>query len=120
MFPCKPCPLSHLSDISSSRPSQTSPNIALEAHAVRAGDWSGMTCMLFQRLSPERTHGQERHLTFKCNTTGFSSILHKVSSHQSRGPFLSSSYGAAACGLTVLCVCRTPLWRLPCSFLSPC
>lgn len=79
---CKLCPLSILSYTSSSWPSQTSPNIALEAHAVRASDWNGMTCMLFQRLSPERTHGQERHLTFKCNTTSFSSILHKVGSHQ--------------------------------------
>lgn len=60
-----------------------------------------MTCMLFQRLSPERTHGQERHLTFKCNTTSFSSILHKVGSHQSllqiKRLFRSSSCGAAAC-----------------------
>lgn len=55
--------------------SLTSPNIALEAHSVRANDWNGMTCMLFQRPSPERTPGQ---LTFKCNATGsFSSILHK-------------------------------------------
>lgn len=60
---------------------QTSPNIALEAHTVRASDWNGMTCMLFQRLSPERTPGQDRQLTFKCNTTSsFSGILHKVSS----------------------------------------
>lgn len=58
--------------------SLTSPNIALEAHAVRAADWNGMTCMLFQRPSPERTHGQDRQLTFKCNTTSsFSSILVK-------------------------------------------
>nr|XP_033465928.1 adhesion G protein-coupled receptor A3 [Epinephelus lanceolatus] len=58
--------------------SLTSPNIALEAHAVRANDWNGMTCMLFQRLTPERTPGQDRQLTFKCNTTSsFSSILHK-------------------------------------------
>ncbi|KAG7243336.1 hypothetical protein INR49_011792, partial [Caranx melampygus] len=52
--------------------SLTSPNIALEAHTVRVGDWNGMTCMLFQRPS------QDRQLTFKCNTTSsFSSILHK-------------------------------------------
>uniref|UniRef100_H3CB26 Adhesion G protein-coupled receptor A3 n=1 Tax=Tetraodon nigroviridis TaxID=99883 RepID=H3CB26_TETNG len=58
--------------------SLTSPNIALEAHAVRAADWNGMTCMLFQRPSPERTPGQDRQLTFKCNMTGsFSSLLHK-------------------------------------------
>ncbi|XP_059211007.1 adhesion G protein-coupled receptor A3 isoform X1 [Centropristis striata] len=60
--------------------SLTSPNIALEAHAVRANDWNGMTCMLFQRPSPERIPGQDRQLTFKCNTTSsFSSILHKQS-----------------------------------------
>ncbi|XP_040887300.1 adhesion G protein-coupled receptor A3 [Toxotes jaculatrix] len=58
--------------------SLTSPNIALEAHSVRASDWNGMTCMLFQRPSPERTPSQDRQLTFKCNTTSsFSSILHK-------------------------------------------
>ncbi|XP_028285195.1 adhesion G protein-coupled receptor A3 [Parambassis ranga] len=58
--------------------SLTSPNIALEAHAVRANDWNGMSCMLFQRPSPERTPSQDRQLTFKCNTTSsFSSILHK-------------------------------------------
>ncbi|XP_070710958.1 adhesion G protein-coupled receptor A3 [Pempheris klunzingeri] len=58
--------------------SLTSPNIALEAHAVRTNDWNGMTCMLFQRPIPERTPGQDRQLTFKCNTTSsFSSILHK-------------------------------------------
>lgn len=62
-------------------PFQTSPNIAVEAHTVRANDWNGMSCMLFQRPSPERTPGQDRQLTFKCNTTSpFSSILHKVSS----------------------------------------
>ncbi|XP_056225268.1 adhesion G protein-coupled receptor A3 [Seriola aureovittata] len=58
--------------------SLTSPNIALEAHTVRANDWNGMTCMLFQRPNPERTPSQDRQLTFKCNTTSsFSSILHK-------------------------------------------
>ncbi|XP_028995310.1 adhesion G protein-coupled receptor A3 [Betta splendens] len=58
--------------------SLTSPNIAVEAHAVRASDWNGTSCMLFQRPSPERTPGQDRQLTFKCNTTSsFSSILHK-------------------------------------------
>lgn len=55
--------------------SLTSPNIAIEAHAVRLNEWNGMTCMLFQRPSPERTPGQ---LTFKCNTTSsLSSILYK-------------------------------------------
>ncbi|XP_068163947.1 adhesion G protein-coupled receptor A3 [Antennarius striatus] len=58
--------------------SLTSPNVALEAHAVRAGDWNGMTCVLFLRPSPERTPRQDRQLTFKCNTTSsFPSILHK-------------------------------------------
>ncbi|XP_057711149.1 adhesion G protein-coupled receptor A3 [Corythoichthys intestinalis] len=58
--------------------SLTSPNIALEAHLVKASDWNGTTCMLFQRPSPERTPGQDRQLTFKCNTTGsFSSVLLK-------------------------------------------
>ncbi|XP_062300831.1 adhesion G protein-coupled receptor A3 [Scomber scombrus] len=58
--------------------SLTSPNIALEAHTVRANDWNGMTCMLFQRPGPDRTPGPDRQLTFKCNTTSpFSSILHK-------------------------------------------
>ncbi|XP_054609761.1 adhesion G protein-coupled receptor A3 [Dunckerocampus dactyliophorus] len=58
--------------------SLTSPNIALEAHAVKANEWNGMTCMMFQRPTPERTPGHDRQLTFKCNTTGsFSSILHK-------------------------------------------
>lgn len=58
--------------------SLTSPNIAMEAHAVRLNEWNGMTCMLFQRPSPERTPGQDRQLTFKCNTTSsFSSILYK-------------------------------------------
>ncbi|XP_074518003.1 adhesion G protein-coupled receptor A3 isoform X2 [Halichoeres trimaculatus] len=56
----------------------TSPNIALEAHAVRANDWNGMTCMLFQRPSPERPLGLDRQLTFKCNaTSSLSSLLHK-------------------------------------------
>ncbi|XP_077445464.1 adhesion G protein-coupled receptor A3 [Stigmatopora argus] len=58
--------------------SLTSPNIALEAHLVKASEWNGMTCMLFQRPGPERTPGQDRQLTFKCNTTGsFSSVLLK-------------------------------------------
>ncbi|KAM9827857.1 adhesion G protein-coupled receptor A3 [Neosynchiropus ocellatus] len=58
--------------------SLSSPNIALEAHAVRANEWNGMACMLFQRPSPERTPGQDRQLTFKCNTTTtFSNILYK-------------------------------------------
>ena len=51
---------------------QTSPNIALEVHPVRAGEWSGMACVLFQKPGLEQ-------LTFKCNATNaFASILHKV------------------------------------------
>lgn len=70
---------------------QTSPNIALEAHAVRTADWNGMTCLLFQRPSPERTPGQDRQLTFKCNMTGsFSSLLHKVSPPPSRSSSCST------------------------------
>ncbi|KAM4714464.1 adhesion G protein-coupled receptor A3 [Anableps anableps] len=58
--------------------SLTSPNIALEAHTIRVNDWNGMTCMLFQRPSPERLPGHDRQLTFKCNTTGsFSTVLYK-------------------------------------------
>ncbi|XP_043952708.1 adhesion G protein-coupled receptor A3 [Gambusia affinis] len=58
--------------------SLTSPNIALEAHTVRVNDWNGMTCMLFQRPSPERLPGHDRQLTFKCNTTGsFASVFYK-------------------------------------------
>ncbi|XP_068611808.1 adhesion G protein-coupled receptor A3 [Brachionichthys hirsutus] len=58
--------------------SLTSPNVALEAHAVRPGDWNGMTCMLFQRPSPERASRPDRQLAFKCNTSSsFSSVLHK-------------------------------------------
>ncbi|XP_034020577.1 adhesion G protein-coupled receptor A3 [Thalassophryne amazonica] len=56
--------------------SLTSPNIALESHAVRVSNWNGMTCMLFQKPSPERTPLLDRQLTFKCNTT-FSAILYK-------------------------------------------
>ncbi|KAM6908857.1 adhesion G protein-coupled receptor A3 [Xenentodon cancila] len=58
--------------------SLTSPNIALEAHTIKANDWNGMNCMLFQRPSPERTPGQDRQLTFKCDTTSsFTSIFYK-------------------------------------------
>ncbi|MED6254542.1 Adhesion G protein-coupled receptor A3 [Ataeniobius toweri] len=58
--------------------SLTSPNIALEALTVRVNDWNVMTCILFQRPSLERLHGQDRQLTFKCNTTGpFSTYLYK-------------------------------------------
>uniref|UniRef100_A0A1A8RQ03 G protein-coupled receptor 125 n=3 Tax=Nothobranchius rachovii TaxID=451742 RepID=A0A1A8RQ03_9TELE len=58
--------------------SLTSPNIALEAQAIRANDWNSVTCILFQRPTPERTPSQDRQLTFKCNnTSSFSTILHK-------------------------------------------
>lgn len=69
--------------------SQTSPNIALDAHSVRASDWNGMTCMLFQRPG-----GPDRQLTFKCNTTSpVSSILYKVSSYQKSYKMLAVSLG---------------------------
>ncbi|KAG7276905.1 hypothetical protein CRUP_034781 [Coryphaenoides rupestris] len=45
--------------------SLTSPNIALEVHSVRAGEWGGMACVLFQKPGPERPPGQDRQLTFK-------------------------------------------------------
>lgn len=60
--------------------SLTSPNIALEAHTVRVNDWNGMTCMLFQRPSPERLPGHNRQLTFKCNTNGSFPTFHYKSS----------------------------------------
>lgn len=62
--------------------STNSPNIALEAHAIKASSFNGMTCTLFQKLSPERTvmahHGEispERQLSFKCNVTSNLSAL---------------------------------------------
>uniref|UniRef100_A0A8C9SS67 Adhesion G protein-coupled receptor A3 n=1 Tax=Scleropages formosus TaxID=113540 RepID=A0A8C9SS67_SCLFO len=70
--------------------STTSPNIALEAHAIKANTFNGMTCTLFQKLSPERTSIRElsgrdtditldRQLSFKCNVTStLSSIKNTV------------------------------------------
>uniref|UniRef100_A0A8C1PM29 Adhesion G protein-coupled receptor A3 n=1 Tax=Cyprinus carpio TaxID=7962 RepID=A0A8C1PM29_CYPCA len=60
--------------------STNSHNIALEAHAIKASSFNGMTCTLFQKLSPERTPvahfsprdpdiNPERQLSFKCNVT---------------------------------------------------
>uniref|UniRef100_A0A673FZD7 Adhesion G protein-coupled receptor A3-like n=1 Tax=Sinocyclocheilus rhinocerous TaxID=307959 RepID=A0A673FZD7_9TELE len=61
-------------------------NIALEAHAIKASSFNGMTCTLFQKLSPERTPvahfsprdpdiNPERQLSFKCNVTSNLSAL---------------------------------------------
>ncbi|KAL4604749.1 putative G-protein coupled receptor 125 [Arapaima gigas] len=66
--------------------STTSPNIALEAHAIKASAFNGMTCTLFQKLSPERSSIRElssrdadisldRQLSFKCNVTSTLSSL---------------------------------------------
>ncbi|XP_016391032.1 adhesion G protein-coupled receptor A3-like, partial [Sinocyclocheilus rhinocerous] len=65
---------------------QNSHNIALEAHAIKASSFNGMTCTLFQKLSPERTPvahfsprdpdiNPERQLSFKCNVTSNLSAL---------------------------------------------
>ncbi|KAK0148900.1 Adhesion G protein-coupled receptor A3 [Merluccius polli] len=85
--------------------SLTSPNIALEVHSVRAGDWSGMACVLFQKPGPERPPGHDRQLTFKCNATNaFASILHKntvlEASLQLPPSLLQSSAAAAVAGQT--------------------
>uniref|UniRef100_A0A672PTH6 Adhesion G protein-coupled receptor A3 n=2 Tax=Sinocyclocheilus grahami TaxID=75366 RepID=A0A672PTH6_SINGR len=66
--------------------STNSHNIALEAHAIKASSFNGMTCTLFQKLSPERTPvahfsprdpdiNLERQLSFKCNVTSNLSAL---------------------------------------------
>ncbi|XP_048826754.1 adhesion G protein-coupled receptor A3 [Brienomyrus brachyistius] len=66
--------------------STTSPNIALEAHAIKACAFNGMTCTLFQKLSPDRPPARElagrdpdlgldRQLSFKCNVTSNLSSL---------------------------------------------
>lgn len=66
--------------------STNSHNIALEAHAIKASSFNGMTCTLFQKLSPERTAmahfsprdpdiNLERQLSFKCNVTSNLSAL---------------------------------------------
>ncbi|CAL8327416.1 unnamed protein product [Lota lota] len=85
--------------------SLTSPNIALEVHPVRAGEWSGMACVLFQKPGPERAPGQDRQLTFKCNATNaFASILHKntvlEASLQLPSSLLQSPAAAAVAGQT--------------------
>uniref|UniRef100_A0A9J8DI09 Adhesion G protein-coupled receptor A3 n=1 Tax=Cyprinus carpio carpio TaxID=630221 RepID=A0A9J8DI09_CYPCA len=65
---------------------ENSHNIALEAHAIKASSFNGMTCTLFQKLSPERTPvahfsprdpdiNPERQLSFKCNVTSNLSAL---------------------------------------------
>ncbi|XP_052456930.1 adhesion G protein-coupled receptor A3 isoform X2 [Carassius gibelio] len=66
--------------------STNSPNIALEAHAIKASSFNGMTCTLFQKVLQERTPmahfsprdpdiHPERQLSFKCNVTSTLSAL---------------------------------------------
>jgi hypothetical protein len=75
--------------------SQNSHNIALEAHAIKASSFNGMTCTLFQKLMPERVGirdlgpridldgNPDRQLSFKCNITStLSSLALKVSTQE--------------------------------------
>uniref|UniRef100_A0A8C7V2E5 Adhesion G protein-coupled receptor A3 n=1 Tax=Oncorhynchus mykiss TaxID=8022 RepID=A0A8C7V2E5_ONCMY len=67
--------------------STNSHNIALEAHAIKASSFNGMTCTLFQKLMPERIAlrdlgpridldgNPDRQLSFKCNVTSTLSNL---------------------------------------------
>ncbi|TRY58868.1 hypothetical protein DNTS_027460 [Danionella cerebrum] len=59
--------------------STNSHNIALEAHALKASSFNGMTCTLFQKVSPERSiiphHADINQLSFKCNVTSNLSAL---------------------------------------------
>ncbi|KAJ8339651.1 hypothetical protein SKAU_G00342840 [Synaphobranchus kaupii] len=66
--------------------SASSYNIALEAHALRARGFSGMTCTLFRKVPADLwvtrkpaarvPHaGQDRRLSFKCNVTSASPTL---------------------------------------------
>ncbi|CAB1351702.1 unnamed protein product [Coregonus sp. 'balchen'] len=67
--------------------STNSHNIALEAHAIKASSFNGMTCTLFQKLMPERMAlrdlgpridldgNPDRQLSFKCNVTSTLSSL---------------------------------------------
>ncbi|XP_029615917.1 adhesion G protein-coupled receptor A3 [Salmo trutta] len=67
--------------------STNSHNIALEAHAIKASSFNGMTCTLFQKLMPERIAlrdlgpridldgNPDRQLSFKCNVTSTLSSL---------------------------------------------
>ncbi|XP_048852042.1 LOW QUALITY PROTEIN: adhesion G protein-coupled receptor A3-like [Brienomyrus brachyistius] len=63
---------------------QASRNIALEAHILRASSFDGMTCMLFQKVAPDRGASPElggreadgildRQLSFKCDVTSTNS-----------------------------------------------
>ncbi|KAL0970319.1 hypothetical protein UPYG_G00240380 [Umbra pygmaea] len=55
--------------------STNSYNIALEAHAIKASSFNGMTCTVFQKLMGERVAridldgNHDRRLSFKCNVT---------------------------------------------------
>ncbi|KAG9339135.1 hypothetical protein JZ751_024166 [Albula glossodonta] len=66
--------------------STTSHNIALEAHTIKASSFNGMTCTLFQKLTPDRSGIRElgnrdsdlnldKQLSFKCNVTSTLSSL---------------------------------------------
>ncbi|XP_061107465.1 adhesion G protein-coupled receptor A3 isoform X2 [Conger conger] len=66
--------------------STNSPNIALEAHTIKASSFNGMTCTLFQKLTPERAGLRElgardpdmnldKQLSFKCNVSSTLSNL---------------------------------------------
>ncbi|KAG7458892.1 hypothetical protein MATL_G00225430 [Megalops atlanticus] len=68
--------------------STNSHSIALEAHAIKASSFNGMTCTLFQKVLPERRGPRElsardrdpdasrdRQLSFKCNVTSTPSAL---------------------------------------------
>ncbi|KAG1952530.1 adhesion G protein-coupled receptor A3 [Pimephales promelas] len=89
---------------------QNSHNIALEAHAIKASSFNGMTCTVFQKVSPERTPmahfsprdsdiNPERQLSFKCNvTSNLSALVHKnaiVEASLQLPPSLFSSLGSS-------------------------
>ncbi|MBN3299968.1 AGRA3 protein, partial [Amia calva] len=63
-----------------------SPNIALEAYVIKASTFNGMTCTVFQKITPDRSGPGDysrrdpdlnlnRHLSFKCNVTSTLSSL---------------------------------------------
>ncbi|XP_039525181.1 adhesion G protein-coupled receptor A3 [Pimephales promelas] len=89
---------------------ENSHNIALEAHAIKASSFNGMTCTVFQKVSPERTPmahfsprdsdiNPERQLSFKCNvTSNLSALVHKnaiVEASLQLPPSLFSSLGSS-------------------------
>uniref|UniRef100_W5N3L2 Adhesion G protein-coupled receptor A3 n=1 Tax=Lepisosteus oculatus TaxID=7918 RepID=W5N3L2_LEPOC len=63
-----------------------SPNIALEAYVIKASSFNGMTCTVFQKVTPDRTGlgefsrrdpdmNLDKQLSFKCNVTSTLSSL---------------------------------------------